>query len=40
MRKQKGQTIANKNPVRNGKRTENKGTTKMEKKRSNVPAGM
>ena len=45
MRKQKGQTIAYKNPVRNGKRIENKGTTKWKRrlknhKRSNVPAGM
>ena len=32
MRKQKGQTIANKNPVRMGKRTENKGTTRMKNK--------
>ena len=44
MRKQKGQTITYKNPVRNGKRTENEGKKWKRRlknhKRSNVPAGM
>ena len=36
MRKQKGQTIANKNTMRNGKRTENKGTTKMKNRLAHI----